>query len=331
MSKLIIHIGPHKTGSTAIQTLLQAQQSKLRASGFFYETFSSFPGGVHHLADLISANGIDQLPADFFKIFKISDNIIVSSENFSRLKKNQVEDLIYRLNCSEIKVVYFLRNPLHRMMSLWQEKVKHGYRYTFLEYLAARLATPYKSDDLNAALHLESWGEVVGYSNLNIHLYDRLPDAASLFLNKYCDLPISETKKIRNNVSLDYVRIELYRALTGYQWHLNFENTFENEIRIMCEKIKTKKNKNEETYDEKFSLSLDNAILHSIEQNLINKFCFIEPFKDNLFKKRSTEYHFIRHSIWLENPDLTTRLFELRHDIHKKCGLPQFDKRLRQI
>ena len=57
MTKLILHVGPHKTGTSAIQVALEINNGLLMEHGWKYETFPSFQGGASRIADRIHAFG----------------------------------------------------------------------------------------------------------------------------------------------------------------------------------------------------------------------------------------------------------------------------------
>ena len=101
--KFIIHIGPHKTGSTYIQKVLFDNQTTLSEIGIDYSSIMKEGQIAHHeLAEKLHAkqytdasNLIDQMKATQL-------DVLISSENFDRLNAEKIE---------------FLAQCLHRITS----------------------------------------------------------------------------------------------------------------------------------------------------------------------------------------------------------------------
>lgn len=332
--KLILHVGPHKTGSTSIQHLLKREQARLKSRGIGYEDLSHLEGGVHRLADSLSVStNVRAMPVvqTYVGALKFdTPTTIISSENFSRLNGDQIRDFVAMLPCDTVEVVYFLRNPLSRMSSQWRENVKHGYRHTLLEYAAARLARPFLDRALNDAINLQAWSKTVGSDQMKIHLYDQVQSASQMFFDTYCGgLVLEEGQDFRSNNSIDTIRTEVYRALAGYQWHLLTNRHFDNQVRSLCAKADALCQDPDHSYIRTFPITLESAALRNIERSLMTNFSFVEPADGPvLFSRRSIDLTYLGHEIWFENEALTTDLFALRRAIHRACGTPLFDRRL---
>ena len=329
-SSLIVHIGPHKTGSTAVQRLLTEKTEQLQSIGIQYFNFPGMHGGAHQLADWISMNKFDQSEPNVEALNKLCGQVVISSENFSRLNTLQIGWLVSSLKFDEIIVVSFLRNPLERVLSLWQEKIKHGYRYTFLEYIAARLAHPYQCLDLNASVYLSAWASVLGKNSLKTHLYDRLDNVAATFFQQYCGIdPMIDRASYRVNTSFRPSKVEVYRALSGHQWHLSNCSDFDKDISYLSDELEEAVDITGDSYLRKFSLSMDSAILLSLERLLTSEYAFEEKWSDKIFEKREFEFVFYGNEVWLEQQELYEKLCELKTNIQQKFGRPKVDLRLK--
>jgi hypothetical protein len=101
--KFVFHIGPHKTGSTAIQRFLQLHKNLLRESGVFVPTPLTQHLGTHEIPwaalgwdlRLLGAENSDVVSEDYFdKVLLDAENskcesIVFSSEDFSLLGLDQ--------------------------------------------------------------------------------------------------------------------------------------------------------------------------------------------------------------------------------------------------
>lgn len=327
--RVILHVGPHKTGTTAIQNALEAHSDHLKVKGIGYETFKSLPRGAHSLADLVSTNQFDKA-RKAFDIIQFSDQTtIISSENFSRFNGAQASAFLSWFEGVDLTVVYYLRNPIARLHSQWCERVKHGYAYTYLEFIAARLARPYVSGELNPGVHLGAWQRAVGSHNLNIHLYDMLESADTAFLKTYCGLDLAPVAlKDRPNRANTMVKSELCRVMGGYQrFMLNFGQWLE-PTNQLCLALREARDDQGRDYFREFSLSMDSAVFRQIERDLIDRFSFQEDVdRDTLFKAREKTWSILSPTIWFEQPDLYAAMIQLRDSIHKVHGTPELDPR----
>ena len=84
--RLLLHIGPHKTGSTAIQIALA---NALEADERSFATLERL-GGAHQVAELFSGGHFDEGASLLSEIPKAPATVVLSSENFSRLEENQI-------------------------------------------------------------------------------------------------------------------------------------------------------------------------------------------------------------------------------------------------
>lgn len=335
MKQLFIHIGPHKTGTTAIQNALRESSEQLAKLRIRYDTLEDYGSlNTHQIADSISTGRLE-LPAQTLEKFSQSQiDSIISSENFSRLDLDGVRFLKSKISCEKIRIIYFLRNPLKRMKSEWQELVKHGYRYTFLEFIAARLSRPVQDRFINDEVRIAPWREVFGIDSVDIHLYDQIEDVVEYFFNFYLKMNF-DAPKTRVNKSQDPETTEVLRALLGLQ-RVFLDRTVPNisEFKELTNNVKLLVARSEERYLKSFSMSMDSLIFRNIESTLIerNNGAIHGDFEGKkLFNDRSVTWKFISPDLWLEHPDLTAALFSLREGIIRSHGMPPIDIRLAQI
>jgi len=327
--RLLIHIGPHKTGTSAIQKTLRYARDRLAKNGIVYNDLQDHPGGIHRLADLASTSKFDQAQPLLDDINKSSGLTILSSENFTRLNPGQVRQLIDRLDADDLRVVYYLRNPLNRLPSDWKELIKHGYGHSFGEWLAARFLTPLRDRTLNPGLAMGGWADAVGSDRFDIHLYDRIEDAAAQFLDLYCD---GERQTIpgRQNESYTLARTEALRALGGYQRHLIRCRDFDADVDALEQRIEDAG----KGFVQTIRMSLDQIVMKRIEAEIIHRFGpSIQQPIDNaqLFETRTADWPFLAAQFWFANDDVLAQATDLRRRIHTQLGPPQADPRLAEL
>jgi len=128
MKNLYIHIGPYKTGSTAIQKIIYAQRKQLLSQGWLYpETgliTENTRWGERHLF-LFHKNTTDQLWADLQAEIDASDasNIILSSERVCSM----MNYLLFRkdfLASFKPHIVVFVRDEVGLMRSWYLQIIK---------------------------------------------------------------------------------------------------------------------------------------------------------------------------------------------------------------
>ena len=213
--KLILHIGPHKTGSTFIQKSLVKNEAKLKEASFLYpKKRREFSHGHHALAKAFQEN--DKIFIDSFlsEMERSSEDVIISSEDFDRLTSDQVRVLKEVLVSYDVTVVYFKRRFDSLLFSNLQEDIKQGGCKTYVEFLFSHLLNPLSSKILNHRIVLDSYSECFGKDNVIIFDYDQIVNSgANLFIAFMDGLQISidklaiNNKKFNESLSLEIVEI----------------------------------------------------------------------------------------------------------------------------
>lgn len=131
---VLVHIGMHKTGTTAIQTLLAARRAELKAYGIAYPG----PRGDHHvqaraLTQLpVGPGGIDKAPPPEVwaelaaTVAADRGRVVLSSEFFSGAREEKPARLVGDLGADRVHVVVGVRHPAASAVSSWQQGLKEG-------------------------------------------------------------------------------------------------------------------------------------------------------------------------------------------------------------
>ena len=163
--KIVLHFGPHKTGTTAIQSALGASREQiLKEHGIWYpEVASQGPGHAEWASKIAVADGraLNEITEEVVRAPSSIDCLLLSSENFIRLPESRIRELslaFRQTGASEITAAFTLTPYRRRFFSFWGEMVKHGWSLRFEDSLTALVSDPGIAPDspLKAARALQS-------------------------------------------------------------------------------------------------------------------------------------------------------------------------------
>jgi hypothetical protein len=180
----LVHIGPHKTGTTALQDALRASRERLAAAGVFY------PGqGRQPLWSILAVTRQPALVGDPSPDLAYWDSlvrsigaagdqrVVLSSEFFAGADDGVARRVVADLG-PRVHVAVTLR-PLTRILpSQWQQYMQNGYCMPYLEWLDGILSDPprtptpgfwrrHRHDELIAR-----WAAAAGPENLTAIVVD---------------------------------------------------------------------------------------------------------------------------------------------------------------
>lgn len=229
----LIHIGPHKTGSTAIQVAMQEARDELTRHGVHYATGRSHrpdkagwalgirgrpagsePPPLHHWESLVDDVA---LAGDL--------RVCISNEDFGRATSEQIEQLVAGLGGDAAHVVAVARRLDRYLPSQWQERVKAGDRKSYEEWL--RIVLDRDSDEWqwdrrnvwfshDTAALVRRWTDVVGRDRFTLILSNEADrDLLPATFEGLLGLPPGTVKPnpSRSNRGLTWAETELVRAI----------------------------------------------------------------------------------------------------------------------
>lgn len=229
----LVHIGPHKTGSTAIQVAFQEAREQLAEHGVVYAS------GRGHRPDKAGwalgirgrPAGSEQPPMKHWKslVREVSDagsqRVCVSNEDFGRATPPQIKRLVGDLGGDAVHVVAVARRLDRYLPSQWQERVKAGDRRSYDDWLRVVLDTAddeFAWDRKNVWFShdvgdlVARWTDVVGEDRFTLILSDEndrqlLPRAFEDLLG----IPAGtlQPNPSRSNRGLTWAETELVRAV----------------------------------------------------------------------------------------------------------------------
>mgnify|MGYP003126452722 CR=1 FL=1 len=136
MRNILLHIGRHKTGTTAIQHFLWDNRSALRATGWLvpeagrvnagHHGFSQAlsPGEIAPDQDLTKIKALVQLQRELADVDE-QTRVVISSEAFQNCRP---KDIGHAFGAYEARVIVYLRNQLDYLPSAYAQRV-HATEY----------------------------------------------------------------------------------------------------------------------------------------------------------------------------------------------------------
>jgi hypothetical protein len=225
---LLLHIGPHKTGTTAIQGAMKQARPRMAEHGVVYagkvRQHQRAALALTGRAGLIGAR--QATPKDWNKLVAQAaraahQRVVVSSEYFDDATDDVARTVIDGLGGDRVHVIVTLR-PLAKILpSAWQQYVRNGLRQPYDEWLDALFHQPegkvtpsfwrrHHHDTL-----IERWTSVVGPERLLVLVVDETdPGALLRSFERITGLPdgLLELER-RTNRSLTAAETELIRAM----------------------------------------------------------------------------------------------------------------------
>ena len=156
--QIVFHIGPHKTGTTSIQSYLLDKIGSVDPVDVWYPYLKcSQPGHAELASDWMEQDA--QMLRDLIARAVSADvkQLIISAEDFDYLYNFKQEVLTDILAPLDVHLVLTMNSLVRRAASTWQESVKHGHAGLLEEATAFVLDTPgFRPDFVNVALRVLS-------------------------------------------------------------------------------------------------------------------------------------------------------------------------------
>lgn len=226
--RIILHLGPHKTGTTALQSFFSENRGLLQAHGLYYPVAGCVYGGHHNLAWEIlvdarfvrSCGGWTQLLEELNRL-PLGGPVMLSSEDFSLIPIARLSQFFYALAGMDITVVWIYRPLGDFLESLHAEEVKNGMTLLSLEqFVTEKIA-------FDQRVHLDKYFSLLtGAFGVRVavlpYRQDVVTDVAA-----YLDLPpMAEGRHYRENARIakgDLRRLLAHRRRHGHlDWYSYF-------------------------------------------------------------------------------------------------------------
>ena len=172
MSKLIIHAGFHKTGTSAIQRTLYNNEALLSKNNYFYPNTDPFEAHHKLLARLLNSqvDNFEEAKNDAYRTLATfkeqasGKDVVISSEMICEGLKPTVFEHAFEV-FEQVEIHFYIRNQLELIESAYNQQVKqNGESRSLLEY------KPYTVDLYS---HVEQYREAYPSIVTKCHLYDK--------------------------------------------------------------------------------------------------------------------------------------------------------------
>ncbi|WP_396621489.1 hypothetical protein [Marinobacter sp. W-8] len=195
-STLYLHVGWSKTGTSAIQSQVQAQHREFLQKGILYPQALQWPDHSHHPFALAfndvggyqgqhtPAEALNQLQREMSSVD--ADSVLVSSELSPFYFSNDLFKSFVESNFETVKVIFTVRTQSELLLSLFNQLVKDpNVRYGASMFTLAMRNLAWLNFDQNVM----RWSKVVGRENLHVVPYSR--EVVRDFFNLF-DIGVSE-------------------------------------------------------------------------------------------------------------------------------------------
>jgi hypothetical protein len=222
MPHYIVHIGPHKTGSSHLQCCLAAHRDTLDRAGIHVASaWDDSPAKPSHTG--LYYRLTDERRADLEPVFagwRDSDYrfVVISCEALAPMslapaQLGLLRELTYG---SRVTIVYYVRRWSQLLASEWQQYVKVGSTLQLPEVLVHNLRDARRSRIINIDQCLQVFADIFGLDALRLVSYDSVVESGTDIFTHFTDvflggLRLPACVGHEANVSLSADRIELMR------------------------------------------------------------------------------------------------------------------------
>lgn len=227
----LVHIGPHKTGTTAIQGSFHAARERLAEHGVVYAGNWRQPvAAVNAALERGSPWGVppprpeswQQLKHEINQAADAGKRVVLSSERLANANPAQATRIVDELGGSDVHIVVTLRPLAWLLSSAWQQWAQDGLHHSYTEWLNGLLYPPYEMTPVFWKWHthdalVQRWASVVGIENVTVIALDPT-DRGMLFraFEALLGMPegvLQPDPESNINRSLDYGEVELSRRM----------------------------------------------------------------------------------------------------------------------
>lgn len=212
MKRIFLHIGSHKTGTSAIQAALIAHQDVLHEQDFHYFDVKGPSGGSGHPREWVMTDEVHLGHAHMLALEKLRQyldkveqhNIVFSNEMLSWIfRESRISHIRKALMGFDVKIIVYIRRQDKQMISHHQQGSRGG-NPALNYYGCSPRALPSQGFHryLNYFDKLCMWADVFGQENINIRLFEPESFVQGDVVHDFCDqLGIENIKSVRANHS----------------------------------------------------------------------------------------------------------------------------------
>lgn len=228
MSLRLLHIGPHKTGTTTVQAAFHQNRERLAELGVHYAG-----SRAHPMTAAMGASSNRRVPSNNADAGRLAwaslleevhaatePSVVLSSEFFCEADDEHARAIVDALDADSVHVVITLRPLVNIMSSQWQQYIQNRAAMTYADWLTGILSTPpssttpsfwqrHRHDEL-----VRRWASVVGPDRVTVIILDEQDHG--MLLRSFEDLLAIPhgtlvARNVQANRSLTLAEVELMR------------------------------------------------------------------------------------------------------------------------
>lgn len=224
--EILLHVGPHKTGTSSVQSAFHLARAELARHGMWYAGPNRHPVRAAQAAIAAGSPGARPIRPWRNLLRDIArhptERVVLSSEWFADASPEAARRIVAELGAERVQVVVTLRSLARLLPSQWQQYVQAGRAMAYEPWLREVLAEPpalaaagfwhrHRHDQLIAR-----WASIVGPGRVTAIVVDgRHHDAVLRAFEDVTGLPPGTlvAEEARVNRSLTLPEVELIRRL----------------------------------------------------------------------------------------------------------------------
>lgn len=226
--RLILHVGFHKTGTTAIQASLFAAKPKLLEFGIDYAARASH-GAAWALSEKVwgwAKRGGRLTPQTKWQKFvrkanKSPKTFMASSEFFTELTPSQIAKIKKDVRANKYEIIFTIRPLVKMLASSYQQYLKYGLKADYSSWLHEMLDDPGSSKMTPSFWRrnfhgdaVEKWADVFGVENVTVIVVDESkPDFLYDAFASYLELPVGILTKQESGANRSLTSEEAFMLL----------------------------------------------------------------------------------------------------------------------
>ncbi len=181
--RVVLHIGPQKTGTSYMQSRFHHVRARLRRHGIAYHlppenAALGSPGlsaQASDLGTLLLQGDVSRFAADVAAVRAQGMTcLLISTELLSKLRPEQIAPLGEIFAGDEVEVYSYCRRWSDRLPSNWWQQISTGLTVPFPQWWARVLSNGARSWLVNESLVWQRWAKLFGRGAVNILSYDAL-------------------------------------------------------------------------------------------------------------------------------------------------------------
>lgn len=261
MTKPIIHIGLHKTGSSSLQLFVYFNKEKLETQGIYLPTAGWLNGAHHQLCyDILEIANWDAEKRSLTELrSEVSEGYIadlaplLTSEEFERFNSDEVSELLNALGTNSANVIVYLRRQDEYILSDYAQQIKMGAELPDFDEYLENISRDLRFDYENT---IQQWTDACGNGSVTAIVYAKPKEKNQFDLDFLRAMGLQDPEKIdwtfldrQANSSWTYEETDFIRRVTScvrsnYQTkHLDWAKAYAGfypEIRRLCSASQSK-------------------------------------------------------------------------------------------